>query len=322
MKNILWLVSLAALALLFLSGCAVVSNDGNRIIAGGDYVLHSGETWNGNLLILGGNSTLEQDSRLNGNLSVIGGNTDANGEMDGNIWIVGGNVDLGPKALVRGAATVDGGNLSRAPGAQITGGVTTSRAFESSVFQGPVVVPALTITPRMIVGWLLARSLLLALLALVVVLIWSPAVERTAHAVVEQPVGAGLLGLAVMVLTPVVLVVFAITLIGIPVAIVLAVAAMVALVFGWIALGLMVGQRLDDALKLKLAPALRAAVGTFVLVVVIGALDWIPVVGWLLTAVVSALALGGVVLTRFGSRTYTASPGQTLPPALPQGGQA
>lgn len=317
MKKIIWLVPLVVLALLLLSGCAVVGNDGNRIIAGGDYQLRSGETFNGNLFVLGGNSTLEQGSRLNGNLSVIGGNTNANGEIYGDISVIGGNVNLGPQSVVHGAAVVNGGNLTRAPGAQITGVVTTNAPFE-----GPVFSPVLTVTPWMVFGWLVVRSVLMAMLAGVLALIWPDALKRTARAVVDQPLGAGLLGLAVMVLTPVVLVLFAITLIGIPVALVLVAACVVALVFGWVALGVEVGQRLDDSLKLKFEPVLRAVLGTFVLVVVIGAIDLIPVVGWLMTAIVTALALGGLVLTRFGSRTYSPSTGQPLPPALPQGGPA
>jgi hypothetical protein len=322
MKQFFWFVSLALLAILLLGGCAAVSTDGNRIVAGGEYVLRSGETLNGNLLVLGGNSTLEQGSRLNGSLNVIGGTIDANGEIVGDIWVAGGNIDLGPNALVRGSAIINGGNLDRAPGAQITGGVTSNAPFVGPIFEGPVVIPVFTISPWMLFGWLLVKSLLLAMLAAVVVMILPEQVKRTARAVVEQPIGAGLVGLAVMLLAPIVLVLFAITIIGIPVTIVLAAALIVAVMFGWIALGVELGQRLDDSLKLKIEPVLRAALGTFVLVVVVGAIDLIPIIGWLATAVVSAFALGGVALTRFGTRAYTPTSGVKTPPALPQGGAA
>src|SRR5262245_25861731 len=109
MKRIFWFVSLALIAILVFGGCAPVGESGNRIIAGGDYVLHNGETFIGDLVVLGGNTTLQQGSQVNGNLYVIGGNTNANGEINGSISVIGGNVNLSPQAVVRGDVNTAGG---------------------------------------------------------------------------------------------------------------------------------------------------------------------------------------------------------------------
>lgn len=313
MKNVS-LVCLLLCALLLLGGCATVNSNGTRLITGGDYVLQSGERFDGNLLVLGGNSTLQQGSTVNGNLSVIGGNTNANGAINGSIAVIGGNVNLGSSAVVRGDVNISGGNVSRAPGAQIIGSMTETTPFEGLVFS-----PVFTITPLMQAGWLLLRSLLEAALAAVIVLIWQEPVKRTRLAMVEHPFATGLVGLVVMLLAPILLVLFAITVIGIPVTIILVAALIVALVFGWIALGVEVGERLARALKVNWQPALTAAVGTFLLVVLIGAIDLIPIVGWLATSLVSMLALGAVVLSRFGTHTYAPPSNVVTPPAMPQG---
>ena len=314
MKKFMGLLSLALLAILLLGGCATVGSSGTRIFTGGDFVLQSGESIDGNLLVLGGNSTLQHGSRVNGNLNVIGGNTNANGEIDGSIWIIGGNVNLGPDSFVRGDVTINGGNVSRAPGAQIAGSMNTNAPFE-----GPLMIPVLTITPAILFGWLFFRSLLQAVLAAVIVLIWPEPVTRTARAVVEHAVAVGAVGLAVMVLAPVLLVLFAITLIGIPLTIIGAAVLIVALVFGWTAIGIKVGERLNEALKLNMSPALSAGVGTFLLLIVVGLVDMVPIIGWLATFIVSMLALGAVVLTRFGTRAYLPPSNVVPPPALPQG---
>ena len=293
-------------------GCAAVDTSGSQVIAGGDYVLKSGESVNGNLLVLGGNSTLQKDSHVNGNMNVIGGNTDANGEIKGNIWLLGGNVDLGPNALVHGNVTVNGGNVDRAPGAQVMG------TFNSGVvFEGPMLAPVLTITPAMIFGWLLGRSVLLAALAAVIVLLAPDHIKRTTDAIVRQSFGAGLVGLVAMVLAPILLVLFAVTIIGIPLTIIGAVVLLVAMLFGWTAVGTEVGKRLAVAFKWNWSPVLHALVGTFLLAVLLSAFELIPIIGWLASVVVSMFALGGVVLTRFGRHEYL-PPSNVTPPPVPQ----
>lgn len=314
MRRFLGVISLALLALLLLSGCATASSTGTRIITGGDFVLHNGESINGSLLVLGGNSTLEHGSRVNGNLNVIGGNTNANGEINGSIWIIGGNVNLGPNSLVRGDVNINGGNVSRVPGTQIAGSVTRNATFE-----GPLTIPVLTITPAILFGWLILRSLVLGALAAVIVIIWPEPVNRTSRVVVEHGVAAGIVGLAVMLLAPILLLLFAITIIGIPLTIIGIAALIVAMVFGTTAIGIKVGERLNEAIKLKMEPALSAGVGTFLLLIAVGLIDLIPIIGLLATIVVSMLALGAVVLTRFGTRVYSPASNVAAPPALPQG---
>lgn len=313
MKNFLMTAVPALLLLWLISGCATYGSKESRIVTGGDFVLKSGESLNGDMLVLGGNSTLEKDSHLSGNLNVIGGNTDANGEINGSVWLMGGNVDLGPNAVVRGDATINGGNLSRAPGAQITGNVNSGM-----VFGGPMNIPVLTITPAFLIGWFLVRSLLLAVLAAVIVLIAPEPVKRTADAIVRQPVGAALVGLVAMLIAPVLLVLFAITVIGIPLTLLGVVVLLAAMLLGWTALGVELAKRLDAALKLNWAPAAHALVGTLVLAIVLSALELIPIVGWLPSIIASMFALGGVVLTRFGTRGYAPPSNVMTPPPVAQ----
>jgi predicted DNA repair protein MutK len=98
-----------------------------------------------------------------------------------------------------------------------------------------------------------------------------------------------------------------ITICLIPVSIIGIIILVVAVVFGWIALGLEVGKRLGIALNQKYQPVVMAGLGTLVLSLVVNGINFIPCVGWLAPFLVGAVGLGGVVLSRFGTQTYMIS---------------
>ena len=79
---------------------------------------------------------------------------------------------------------------------------------------------------------------------------------------------------------------------------------MAAIVFGWIALGNEVGRRIGTAMKWELTDPAAAGLGTLLLSLVAGGIDFIPCVGFLLVVVVASIGLGAVMLTRFGAQEY------------------
>jgi hypothetical protein len=96
------------------------------------------------------------------------------------------------------------------------------------------------------------------------------------------------------------------------VAFLLGVAMLVAGLFGWVAIGLLVGRRLLEAFNVKGVTSLMAvAAGTLL----ISLLRAIPCLGAIVGFVVGCLGLGAVVLTRFGTQTYPLP--ARIPPAPP-----
>jgi hypothetical protein len=170
----------------------------------------------------------------------------------------------------------------------------------------------------------------MGILAILVALFLAPHVGRISQAVVNQPVMAGGVGLLVAFLTPIALVMMAITVILIPVAGLAAVALIIAGVFGWIALGLEIGRRFTRAIHQTWHPSFEAGLGTFTLTLVAAALTGIPVlncVGWLVPFLLGLAAFGAVVMTRFGTQSVAApaletpaplAPEPPLPPAPPE----
>ena len=108
----------------------------------------------------------------------------------------------------------------------------------------------------------------------------------------------------------------AITIIGLPLSFLTVVALIVAVVFGWVAIGVEVGRRMVEAFEWEMHPAAAAGIGTLAVGFVIGGIGLkIPCIGWLAPLLVGSAGLGAVILTRFGSREYqTASATAELPP--------
>ena len=124
------------------------------------------------------------------------------------------------------------------------------------------------------------------------------------------------MGLLTLIAVPALLVLLAITICLIPFSVLGFLLFGVSVAFGVIALGLEVGVRLGQAFQRAFHPAAAAGLGTLLLALVVGGIGLIPCVGWIAPTLTAALGAGAVVLTRFGSRTYTVA-GPSLPPPAP-----
>jgi hypothetical protein len=294
----------------------------SRVVFGGDFTLYSEDVLDGDLAIFGGNAHLQKGSKVEGSVAVIGGNLEANGEIDGDLVVVGGNANLGPNAVVRGDVWEIGGNVNRGS-ARIEGDYYEGEGLDIPLniddftfefsrnirdftrsFRG---LPGFWIsTQARVIGYLF-QSFVLAALAVLVVIFWPKPTSRVASTVIGQPVATGGIGLLTIVVAPILLVLLMITICLIPVSIIGIIILVVAVVFGWIALGLEVGKRLGIALNQKYQPVVMAGLGTLVLSLVVNGINFIPCVGWLAPFLVGAVGLGGVVLSRFGTQTYMIS---------------
>ena len=165
------------------------------------------------------------------------------------------------------------------------------------------------------------RSVGLALLAMLLMLFLAPHADRVARAAVSQPLVAGSLGLLTIILAPFAIFLLAISFILLPVAVVVALALMIAGVFGWIAIGYEIGQRFTRAIHQEWHPAFSAGLGTFALTLAAAVLTGIPVlncIGFLVPTLLGLAALGAVIMTRFGTRSILAPAPLAAPvPPLP-----
>ncbi|MFA9404222.1 MAG: hypothetical protein ACERKX_00220 [Anaerolineales bacterium] len=294
--------------------------DDGKVVLGSHYVLESGETLDGDLVVLGGIAELMEDSTVYGSVFVMGGSLEADGYIDGDLAVMGGNVDLGPNAVVDGDVVTLGGNVD--PGLAIVKGTITSEQvfdfpmnFDSNRdygfptqfggFQGFQGFQGFGMSMgTRILAYFFQAFLLAALAALVVVFI-PEHTKRVASTLAEQTWISGGIGILTMIVAPILIFFLFITICFAVIGFLGVFILVVAGVFGWIAMGMEVGDRLAKALEREWQPVLSASAGTFVVTLVLmGIGGFVPCIGWLAPFLVGAAGLGAVILTRFGTREY------------------
>ncbi len=292
-------------------------DNGGRVIFGSNFTLESGDSFSGDLVVFGGNVTLEEDTELNGNLVVFGGTVVSDGNVNGDVVIIGGQVQLDENSVVNGDVVTIGGQVERAEGSVVEGEVLNNVAPEIELPNGRVPpdidVPNVNIPNEINVGfnpfWEFGRvfgsALIVSFLGILAALFFQERLDRVSQAIVTQPLMTSSIGL----LTIVVMIIAALTLILLPVVGLGLIPLAFAWLFGVISMGQEIGDRFARALRQDWAPVITTGLGTFVLVFLIASVqsldDLIPFMAcmtWILPALVGLLAIGAVVITRFGAR--------------------
>jgi len=327
------------LALLFLPSASVHAQEpnGNDVfLLGQNYTLKSDDTLNGSLAVIGGNAMIEEGATIHGDVVVIGGNLTINGNVSGNVAIIGGNLTISQKidgdvAVVGGQAvltkTADvngniatvGGQVEKDPDAKVSGNIVKNAPFTGipkvpNVPNAPNVPQKPNININFNPLWEIVnvvwRAIAVAAIGMLLTLFLQPQLERVADAITRQPLMAGSFGLLTIVATPLAMLIMIVTLILIPVAIVVAMIIPLAWLCGIVALGQEVGERFTRAINQTWAPVLSTGFGTFLLLLVGGFFGLIPCVGWVFPFAIALVAIGGVAMTLFGTRS---TPGSITP---------
>lgn len=318
-----WILAVALLLLLALAFPArALAAPPGLLIIGNSYTLESGESLDEDLAIIGGNVTIEEGATVYGNILMLGGTLQVDGKIEGDITAAGGVLELGESAQVDGDVSTAGAALSQAEGAQIEGKVTTettdtlSKASPTG-WRRPFLINQV-VSPLAF----LARVLVVGALAALVMMFFPRPVERVAQALISQPVLSGGMGIVTLLVFPLALVLALITIILIPIGLLSILGLALLYLFGWIAFGYEVGRRFAEMFHWDWAPPVHAGVGTLITSLVFGSLGQIPCLGWLISFVVWNVALGAVLLTRFGTQPYAdrgfpTTHNPTLPPAAP-----
>jgi len=284
------------------------------VLLGTDFRLPAGQRLEGGVLVIGGNAVIEEGARLMGDLTVLGGSAILDGLIEGDVTVIGPRVRLGPAARIRGDLVAPEGALERASGARVDGRVVTAPriSFFPSVPSPALQWSSLVGLAEGIIRTLLGGLVLLAL-SLVATLVLPGPLAQNARTLQQAPavsLGAGLLilffgGLLILIL--------AITLIGLPLALLALGLLIGGALFGLISLGYLIGMRLEGRVPSGWFP-----LGTTVLGVGIAWLLWslagfLPLCGGpVVRLLILSLAVGSVFLSRFGTRAF---PPQLVAPA-------
>ena len=316
MKTRRFLLVLVILCIALAAPVSADGPDGDVVIWGDNFTLESGERIRGELLVYGGNVKLEPDSQVDGSVTVFGGNLTVEGEVDGDVTVWGGNVEIESTATVRGKVVAIGGNVRSEDGADIRGNQIEGLPFRVPVIPAPPRLPVPPELPRVRTSFSWGENLMqkagdvfrtlfsivvMVVLGILVVVFIPRHTNTVAEMMVKAPVQSLLSGVAAFVVVPLVALVLAITICLIPMSAVGLLVAGVGLLFGWIAAGLLLGDKVLRALS-KTEPSQVASVA--VGMPVLSVLSAIPCVGWAVALVVMAWSLGAVVYSLFGTRAH------------------
>lgn len=318
MKMRVFVLSLIALLALATTPVLADGPDGDVVIWGDNYTLRSGQTIEGDLLVYGGNVVLERDSQVARNVTLFGGDLDAAGRIEGDVTVWGGSIVIRASATVRGQVISVGGKITREEGADVRGEEWEGLPFRTPTLPIPRATPMIRQYRDLESRWFtnvgnVFRStfgvVVLVVLGILVVVFIPRHTETVAETIVKAPLQSFLTGLVAWVAVPLAAIVLTITICLSPVAALWLLVAGVALLFGWIAAGLLLGVRVMRAVtKSEPNPVAAVAVG----VLILSLLSFVPCLGFLMAAVVLTWSVGAVAYSFFGTRAYDEPPPRIL----------
>jgi hypothetical protein len=286
----------------------------------------------------GGAVNVTQNQRVQGDVVSIVGPVNIDGEVTGDVVAVVGGLTLGPHAVIRGDVTAVGGPFKRDPQAQVFGKIN-----EVGIGSNGQTVP-----PRLNPGNFLgsfaarlgslattvARVLLFMLFALIVTAVGRRPLEQIAMRITAEPLRAGLVGLLAEILFVPVLIVtivaLVISIIGIPLLILVPFAIIlvgVVMLVGYTAAAYIAGGwSLDRFGRTERSPFLTVATGAVVItaLTLLGKLFSLAagflgvplsIVGYLVEYLAWTTGFGAAILAWINLRRRPASP--PMAPVMP-----
>ncbi len=277
----------------------------DRVVTGGSLHIEKNEVVD-DVTVMGG--SVDVDGTVTGDLVVMGGaaRVHPGAVVKGDATAIGGSLDVQDDATVEGDVGVVGGVLHRAPGAKIHGKQVSGAEKVKVDADGPSISisrgehhPSHGSDEG---GWLarrvrdlsgaLTRSAMLFVFGTVLLALASRRMETLRVELVTRPMRSFALGVVGVLGGSLLLLLVAVTIIGIPVAVVAALAAVFGAYAGMCAVLTTVGAALAGHRTAN--PYAHLAIGC-ALFLVVGA---IPYLGGLVTAIVTLVGIGVVVTTR------------------------
>ncbi|GAA0224016.1 bactofilin family protein [Haladaptatus pallidirubidus] len=238
-------------------------------------------TVTGNVESGGGNFVLAQTGTVGGSLEGAAGYSQLAGTVGGDVQVASDTLAVTETATIDGNLVYDAETFERAPGATIGG---TVRQDESMADVGPTPVPQIPNWVGTLYGFFV--NLLLGVILLAVFPSFSEGVAERARG---NPLFSAGVGLLLFILVPIVLVLFAITIIGIPISLL---GALLFAVLLWV--GTVYGSFSVGVWLLALADSANRWLALLVGLLVVAVVTQIPILGGLIQFLVLLLGFGAL----------------------------
>jgi len=314
-----------ATAPLAISGSVSVSPS---VAVSEDSYVPSGQVHEGDLVSVMGNVRIEGE--VTGSVVVVMGSIELSGHVQGDMVSVMSRSHLAESALIDGEFVSVGWSPQRDQGSQIGGEIVNVNFMNLLPFAGHG--GGLRGLLRFLLIWHLIKLTFLFIILLVITALLPRRLSAMAAAFPSRWGWSFLVGLLTYAGVLIGAVVLAVTVIGIPLALMLVFVATMLKWVGLAAIFYLMGQSMGRNLFRREMPHIASVLGGFVLFAL---MSTVPLLGWLFGKVLGILALGLVLVTRFGAEpapgpapaTIAAGPAApppqpaTPPPAVPLAGE-
>jgi hypothetical protein len=247
------------------------------------------------VVVAGQTVSIAPEAVISGELLAAGQTIHLNSSIGGDVNAAAQSVSLGEQARIAGNFTYTSPTaVSEATGAAVIGKVShilpKKEVSKINRIQMPKAKPWETRAAGSIIFYLIVGAL--------VVLFAREKMTRIKEQMLARPWFDGLVGFLTMIGAPIVIMMVAITLIGIPIAIILGIIFAVMIVLSRIYVAVIVGDKLSFAVrKTKSGLFLQMIIG----VIAIELLAVVPIFGLFVTSVATLWGLGAIVMN-FGKR--------------------
>ncbi len=239
------------------------------------------------------NGRIRVDGEVRGDVMTLNGDIAITGTVTGSVRSLNGTVRLASSARVGGDVYTGNGRIDRAPGAQVGGRISQGGTPAPYRLRGPWRVWGRLGWPGAWL-WLLAASAVLGIivLALLLAVLFPIHVGRVAMELATEPGLAFLVGVALWMVIPPLVVLLVLSLVGIVVVAFLPLALAALGVLGVAGVAMLLGERLGEAVRWERQPVPEALLGA----VVLGLLVLIPGVGGVVFVLAATWGAGAVLL--------------------------
>ena len=296
-----------------------------------DTTVESGETVNNDVVLFDDSLDVAEGATVNGNVTLFNGDARVAGTINGDLVLFNGSLTAESTAVLNGDCVLMNGSLED----NTESGLDCTTVDDLSGF-----IPALSNIPG--IAEMVRRNssnvrvdiphrdnfftnfaqavmsgLLMGALAFLVASLLPDHLNRVQTTLRKRPFASGAVGvltgvavpslIALLSIVSAILLIICIGILGFGVIFVLGLGLAAGLLFGWIALGGLVGRLLAAPLKLEgRRTAVVTAVGTLILTFIFNLLGAIPFVfgEGLIKGIALAAGLGAVALTQFGMKNY------------------
>ncbi len=268
---------------------------------------------------VGSSVVIDEDTHVRGDVVAVGGSATVYGLVDGDVVAIGGNVRLHDGVVVLGDAVAIGGRVIRDDGAKVRGETVSIAPGVGAFFPWSIGGEPESVMSRIggvLLSIFVSWMILFVFAALFVGLISKPT-DRVAASIRRDPLKAGFAGFLVFVLSPFVVLILTISIIGIPLIPIYFAMLTVAIIWGLVVSALEVGRGFGTKLYSDLSkPVVTAIVGIILLtlpkflgkmLIAFGGplhiIGWsVMVIGFLILGLAVVVGMGGILFTRFGRR--------------------